>query len=200
MTSQQRRSAGLGPDSKSFRSANRLLREGGYARVVWELVASGTMSRRQGGTEPRLCFLPAARSSWTPVLESALDRLSPDETLIVAFDCGWRRAFLRLLVRRSFHGKKGPSVRQVTRMFREKNARVLASYRVWPAAERPRVMVPAGPSREFAWVHRTGVIGGGGHRLWMRALARSAFASRLVLALAPGLALLVVRDKGYSSP
>jgi hypothetical protein len=68
-----------------------------------------------------------------------------------------------------------------------------AAYVLWPSATNPRFAVPLDGGRAFAWLRRSGVLGGGS-RAVTRLLARQRMVNRILWWSSPG-AFLVVEPR-----
>jgi hypothetical protein len=80
--------------------------------------------------------------------------------------------------------------------FGKENLEVVARYGLWPSARSPRIAFPWGHIHMLYWLQTSGVLGGGGNRLWARILARSILFTPVAAALAPGIAFVVRRSSG----
>lgn len=157
---------------------------------VWLMLAGAG----QGSTPlPVVCALSGrSRDDWQDVIaQHANEAQGRGATLIVAVQKPISRLALDLLARRRPSLRSSPSPKSVWRALEASGLTVKSVYTLWPSIRFPRVAFPAGESRVVIWAQRSGVLGGGGNRLWARLAARSWFFTPLAVFLAPGVAYVV---------
>jgi len=88
---------------------------------------------------------------------------------------------------------KGPRPAEMTEALEKEGLEVVATYGLWPSARSPRIAFPWGHIHMLYWLQTSGVLGGGGNRLWARILARSVLFTPVAAAIAPGIAFVVRR-------
>ena len=85
----------------------------------------------------------------------------------------------------------GPSVRRVRRHLASMNFTVETTHSIWPTPKAARIVLPRKHAMVARYVHRAGLIGGGGQRLWLRTAVRSLAPKWLVEWLTPVVAVFV---------
>lgn len=145
------------------------------------------------GESPNLWMPPPGGKDWAGSLQSASASLGDDE-LIVSVGRPLARSALARLSGRGASSGKGPGPAEMKEAFAKENLEVVASYGLWPSARSPRIAFPWGHIHMFYWLQTSGVLGGGGNRLWARMLARSILFTPVAAALAPGIAFVVRRS------
>ena len=158
---------------------------------VWALMAlSEDGAAGRDGERIVACDLEDAGASWRDDLQAAIDRVPPGGALCVT---GART--IPMAVLEASHARwrwvAGPSPRRLQDALRRGGLDVVGGYRMWPASRNPRVA--SSGSRAAAWMQRSGVLGGGGNRMLMRAVARSRVVTPLVGSLAPRYAVVAMR-------
>lgn len=152
--------------------------------------------------EPRSGALPThtcelrGHDSWRAELTAATKTTPPEGLLLILADRGLSQALLRFLSHGRWRRAKSASLRKLRAQLRESRFEVVAEYVIWPSSGSPRVALRAASFRALRWVQRSGVLGGGGNRLWARALARSALFTPLAYLLAPRVALVARNSAG----
>jgi hypothetical protein len=160
---------------------------------IWRIVLSHANDGTAGGSGAgsKAVWLPLhERSDWRAVLDETMGRMSCGDILLLTFDLDISRRVLTLLARRRWEAGLYPPARAIFQRLRQGGFRIEEKYAVWPSARIPRVCFPATSFRPLYWVQRSGVLGGGGHNLIARALARSALFTPFAFLLAPGVAVL----------
>jgi hypothetical protein len=152
---------------------------------VWRMLAEGT-------SEPVVRALPQPGRSWQSVLaEGVTEAAASGRTLVIPVEKPLARAVLSLLANRKWSMVKTPSVGKIKDELHRLGARVDNSFALWPSARTPRIAFPEGRTRLVHWAQRSGVLGGGGNRLWARSAARSPLFTPFAMLMAPGVALVV---------
>ncbi|MGH2817511.1 MAG: hypothetical protein ACRDJS_03495 [Actinomycetota bacterium] len=155
---------------------------------IWQLLLPG---KDTGSGKPyELCELGAPGPGWPSALAAAIERVPVGGTLLVTCERGNRGAILGLLSHRRWRRVRTPRIPLLERALRDAGFDVVARYSVWPSARTARVVLPAGNYSALRWVQRSGVLGGGGKRLFTRALARSAFFTPVSALLTPAVAIV----------
>jgi len=157
---------------------------------IWVLLSKGE--------SPNLWLPPPGGKDWAASLRSASASLG-DEELIVSVGRPLARSALSRLSGRGSLSSKGPSPTEMTEAFDKERLEVVATYGLWPSARSPRIAFPWGHIHMLYWLQTSGVLGGGGNRLWARILARSVLFTPVAAAIAPGIAF-VVRRTGTGTP
>jgi hypothetical protein len=137
------------------------------------------------------CDLAGAAASWRDTLQAAIDRVPPGGALGVTGDRAVPMAVLEVLSHARWRRAAGPSPRRVQDVLRRGGLDVIGRYRMWPSSRNPRIA--SSGSRAAAWMQRSGVLGGGGNRMLMRAAARSRLTTPLVASLAPRYGVVATR-------
>lgn len=150
---------------------------------IWALLGFGEDSAT------RLWIVPA-RKPWQESLDAAISDVGPDERLIVSVPRPFARRVLSLLSGRGRGSGTGPSPDDVKGALTVRGMVVEATYGLWPSARSPRLAFPRSRLRMLLWAQRSGVLGGGGNRLWARALARSILFTPVAPVILPGLAFV----------
>lgn len=152
---------------------------------VWRMLAEGT-------SEPVVRALPQPGRSWQSVLaEGVAAAASSGTTLVIPVEKPVARAVLSLLANRKWSMAKTPSIGKIKDELHRLGARVDSTFSLWPSARTPRIAFPEGRTRLVRWAQRSGVLGGGGNRLWARSAARSPLFTPFAMLMAPGVALVV---------
>ena len=81
----------------------------------------------------------------------------------------------------------------VIRRLESRGWKVVARYRLWPNATRPRVAVPEGELRSISWLQRSGVLGGGRY-IGVRTLLRSPVLTPWISLTAGATAVLITQS------
>jgi hypothetical protein len=167
---------------------------------VWRLVASrdAIPAGDPPPSETVLCHLHDTSRHWRLALEDGIGTAPRDRVVVVVYDRALPRAVLGALARRWRRPARTPRVGVLLRTLRRQGVEVRSRYAIWPSVTAPRVAIEAGNYRSLRWIQRSGVLGGGGRSLVLRALARSFLFTPFAFVLAPGVAL-VVRVTGPSS-
>ena len=174
---------------KSFTSPDRSLPDD--MSPVWLMLAD-TGAEAGGPVVPIVCALPTDEKPWRSALQVSVERmLKTRTTLIVPLERTGARAVLSLLAHGRLEIRKAPSLRTVRKTIRALGGEIQDAYVLWPNARAPRLAYPKGKRQLVTWAQRSGVLGGGGNRLWARSAARSVLFTPLAAVLSPGLALVV---------
>ena len=142
--------------------------------------------------------LDGSEVEWRAELRKAVD--SRAEWFLIAGDRAAALALLKLLPWRKHSGGVGASRATILEAVSSVGLEPISLYSVWPTAGSPRVAYPLGAKRSFRWLQRSGVIGGGGSRVWARMLAQSRFATPILSLLAPGIILVSRRGSVGRTP
>ena len=151
---------------------------------IWVLLAKGE--------SPNLWLAPPGGKDWASSLRSASASLGNEE-LIVSVGRPLARSALSRLSGRGGLSSKGPSPAEMTEALEKEGLEVVATYGLWPSARSPRIAFPWGHIHMLYWLQTSGVLGGGGNKLWARILARSVLFTPVAAAIAPGIAFVVRR-------
>lgn len=159
-------------------------------RPVWRLIGEDAL-----GSAPLRFSTPVALAGkgWKSDLASAVTTVDRGGMIFFTFDRGLARAALRLLAHGEWQRPVTPSTSGVRRALSADGMEVLQVYALWPSAEQVRLAVSEPSGRRLGWVQRSGVLGGGGSRIWRRALARSRLFSPFVHLLRPSVAVVARR-------
>jgi hypothetical protein len=158
---------------------------------IWRLLAP---AGRTGLTpaEPVVRVLPAGEDKWRQALRDGVGEAKAGaSSLIVVLEGRFSRAVLSLMARRQLSLEKTPRARVVRDELAQMGAAIRGTYVLWPSARAPRIAFPDGRRRVVTWAQRSGVLGGGGNRLWARVAARSPLFTPFAAAMRPGLAFVV---------
>jgi hypothetical protein len=136
--------------------------------------------------------------AWRTDLTVTMKAMPPDELILIHADRGLPQALLGLIAHARFRRARSSSLRKLRAELSRSQFEILAEYVIWPSSGNPRVALRAGSFRAFSWVQRSGVLGGGGDRVWARVLARSPISTLLAYLLAPRLALIARSPAGPS--
>ena len=152
---------------------------------IWRLLTPS-------GSEVRVVALPESNRAWRDVLDEGLEPVrTSGGSAIVVLDRPGARAFLSLLAHGRWSMPRAPSPRAVRRRIHQLGGEVEACHVLWPSARGPRIAFPRRRHRLIVWAQRSGVLGGGGNRLWARKLARSVLFTPWAVVISPGLAFVV---------
>lgn len=160
---------------------------------VWRLLVSRAAIRAGDEVPPSetiVCRFPDPARPWRLALEEAIAAVPPGGILLVTCDRAVPRAILGVLARRRLRLTHAPTVRAMMHALRRPGVEVRGRYAVWPSVGAPRVALEAGSYDALRWVQRSGVLGGGGRSLPLRALARSSLFTPFAFILSPGVALV----------
>ena len=136
-----------------------------------------------------LSRVPAA--NWEELLSHSLASLTLGALVVIA-ERSTARSILSFLARRKRMRIDGPSPREVRAVIERSGKVVYESYDLWPSAQYPKIIFQSSPKNVRRWVQRTGILGGGGTRLWARAATRSRVFTPFVKLLTPAVALVVI--------
>lgn len=160
------------------------------ASPIWLLLAPG--GDTQDGDDGEMpCLLVDGDESWRSTLSDQIAVLPSGRRFIVAYDRRWARTVLGLLSHRRWRREAAPPSQQIERAIESSGGVIQERYWVWPSARVPRLVYPVSDRTTLKWFQRSGVLGGGGRRLWTRVLARSPLFTPLGGLLTPGAALVV---------
>jgi hypothetical protein len=154
---------------------------------IWVLLSRGGV--------PNLWMRPAGGEAWEPSLIRATEAIGDGE-LIVSVARPLARSVLARVTGRGALSTKGPGPTEIEAALERAGVKVVASYDIWPSARSPRVAFPRSRFHMLFWLQTSGVLGGGGNRLWARALARSVVFTPAAAVLSPGVAYVVRREEG----
>lgn len=154
---------------------------------VWRLIAESA-GTDQGGSEA--VVVNAAHVHWRDDFSAALAGAEPGELIFATVDRRTVRAVLGLLAHGVWRRPPAPTVAEVADFLREWGVQLEQRYALWPSAQHVRVAYRQPSPRASSWVQRSGVLGGGGRRVWARALARSALFTPFSRLMTPGVALM----------
>jgi hypothetical protein len=174
----------------------------GRLHPVWRVLPSSDHDGRWAvNTSPQvtICRLSDGKS-WTPAVTAAMEILPPGSCLVVSADRGLPRAFLGLLSHGRWKRESAPPLRKVSTLLERAGFEIRGEYAIWPSADKPRVVLRASDFRGFKWVQRSGVLGGGGRRVLLRAMARSPLATLIAYLLAPAGAVVARRPVPGEQP
>jgi len=166
------------------------------ALPVWQALFPGGQAEALEGS---ICVLSGSERRWREQLLGAAGATSENDWLLVSAD---RSTAVRLLKIVPWRRSQSGGVRSrsaVVAAARDVGLETVAIYTVWPSSGLPKVAYPVDDYGAFRWLQRTGVIGGGGGRIWARLLARSRFTTPFLWALAPGMILVCIK-RGESGP
>jgi hypothetical protein len=159
---------------------------------IWVLLASMFgISHDVVGTE--IVKVPAQQGWKLSLLNVATAGSVP---FLLVGDAGRARSLLRLLAHGRWEKWSGPSRREVIRTAQSLGISVEHIYILWPSTDAPRVAVRLADRRAMRWVQGSGVLGGGGDWVVTRFVARWNILSSLVTSLAPGYALVCIKQQG----
>jgi hypothetical protein len=153
---------------------------------IWVLLSRGGM--------PNLWMRPTGGEAWETSLVQAADEVGDGE-LIVSVARPLARSLLARATGRGGLSTKGPGPAEIEDALERAGLDVVASYVLWPSARSPRVAFPRSRMHMLFWLQTSGVLGGGGNRLWARALARSVVFTPAAAVLSPGVAYVVRRTR-----
>lgn len=153
---------------------------------IWRLIAESAGVRPQQAA----VILPVTDEDWRGDFAAALELAEPGDLIFAVVGRGTARAMLGLLSHGVWRHTTSPGLAEVGDVLRRLGVRVEQRYALWPSADQVRVAFPRPSYRVNAWVQRSGVLGGGGRRVWARALARSPLFTPLSRLLTPGVALV----------
>jgi hypothetical protein len=157
---------------------------------IWRLLAPGG----KAGLTPAspIVRILGAEGDWRQALHEALGEAKVGAvSLIVVMEGRISRAVLSLMARGRLSLKKTPRAQEVRDELAREGAAIKGTYVLWPSARAPRIAFPDGRRKVVAWAQRSGVLGGGGNRLWARVAARSPLFTPLAVAMRPGVAFVV---------
>lgn len=145
-----------------------------------------------GGQDSRIVQLNGL-GAWRAAVSDAIADLEREGTVIFAWDGGLAAWVRRVVTGRGWSNGRSPSSAEVREAILAEGAIVRRRYMIWPSVLSPRVAMPASETEVLRWAHRSGVLGGGGGRLWLRSLARSPLLAPIIRPLIPGKAVLARR-------
>ena len=157
---------------------------------LWRALFPGGQTEALEGS---ICALSGSEHHWREQLRAAAGATSENDWLLVAADRSTAVRLLKIVPWRPSRSGQVRSRSAVVAAARDAGLETVATYTVWPSSGLPRVAYPVDNYRAFRWLQRTGVIGGGGGRIWARLLARSRFTTPLLWALAPGMILVCIK-------
>lgn len=153
---------------------------------IWRLIAENAGARPEQGA----VILPVTDDDWRDDFVASLALAEPGDLIFAVVGRGKARAVLGLLSHGVWRHTASPGLAEVGDVLRRLGVRVEQRYALWPSAHQVRLAFPKPSYRVNAWVQRSGVLGGGGRRVWARALARSPLFTPLSRLLTPGVALV----------
>ena len=165
---------------------------------IWRMLAPSESGDHAGEpVDPTVVALPEPDRSWVSVLEEGLSKTrEAGGAAIIVLDRPRSRALLSLLAHGRWRMMRAPSLRKVRESVQGFGAEIQATYVLWPSARTPRIVFPTGKRRLVTWAQRSGVLGGGGNRLWARRAARSLLFTPFAALMAPGIAFVVRLREG----
>ncbi len=160
---------------------------------VWKMLA---LSAKSDGSvqirEPIVRPMPVSDRSWQASLADGLAMaVVSGSTLVVPVARPVPRAMLSLLAGRRPTLVRTPSAATIQAELGRLGAEIVGTYTLWPSARTPRIAFPQGKNRLVTWAQRSGVLGGGGNRLWARTAARSPLFTPFAILMAPAYAIVV---------
>jgi hypothetical protein len=138
---------------------------------------------------------PTGDEAWEPSLAAAAASVDDGE-LIVSVARPLARSVLARITGRGALSTKGPGPGEIEAALNWHGLEMVATYDLWPSARSPRIAFPRGRFHMLYWLQTSGVLGGGGNRLWARAMARSVAFTPVAAVLSPGIAYVVRRPLG----
>lgn len=154
---------------------------------IWTLLSRGG--------PPNLWMRPTGDEAWEPSLAAAAASVDDGE-LIVSVARPLARSVLARITGRGALSTKGPGPGEIEAALDRHGLEMVATYDLWPSARSPRIAFPRGRFHMLYWLQTSGVLGGGGNRLWARAMARSVAFTPVAAVLSPGIAYVVRRPLG----
>ena len=152
---------------------------------VWRMLAAGSST-------PIVRALPSSDVGWESVISEGMKAAAEGgATLIIPLEKPVARTLLTLAANRKWRYIPTPSASKVSAEVRRLGGRVVGAYSLWPSSRTPRIAFPEGRSGLVRWAQRSGVLGGGGNRLWARSAARSRLFTPFAMYMSPGVALVV---------
>ncbi len=159
------------------------------AHPVLQILASAV---NEGVTVARIVYPPAgSRSSRYSQLQGLLKSIEPPQHLLLVGERPLIVWIRRIINARRYVRERLVSVSRLLWTLRQEGWIIEASYALWPSPTSPRIAVPLSSRHATKWVHRSGVLGGGGHRAWLRAIIRSPILTPLMARSYPVVAILV---------
>ena len=164
---------------------------------VWKMLA---LSAKADGSvriqEPIVRPLPVSDRTWQSSLAEGLALAAESgTTLVIPVERPVPRAVLSLLAGRKWNLVRTPSAGTIRDELDRLGAGIVGTYTLWPSARTPRIAFPQGKNRLVTWAQRSGVLGGGGNRLWARTAARSPLFTPFAILMAPAYALVVRAER-----
>ncbi len=160
---------------------------------VWRMLAAGSST-------PVVRALPTAGQSWESVVADGVRAAAgAGVTLIIPIERAVARTLLTLAANRRWRYTPTPSQAKVGAEVERLGGRVVGAYSLWPSSRTPRIAFPEGRSSLVRWAQRSGVLGGGGNRLWARSAARSRLFTPFAMYMSPGIALVVEVSGGQDA-
>ena len=152
---------------------------------VWRMLAARSNT-------PIVRPLPDPDRRWEAVVAEGVRAAEESgTTLIIPIEKPVARALLTLAANRKWRYTPTPSATKVTAEVQRLGGRVVGAYSLWPSSRTPRIAFPEGKSGLVRWAQRSGVLGGGGNRLWARSAARSALFTPFAMYMSPGVAVVI---------
>jgi hypothetical protein len=150
------------------------------------------------GSTPNLWMRPTGRADWEASLATAAGVMDDGE-LIVSVARPLARSVLARISGRGGLSTKGPGPGDIEEALERHGLEIVASYDLWPSSRSPRIAFPRGRIHMLYWLQTSGVLGGGGNRLWARVMARSVAFTPVAAVLSPGIAYVVRRTSGSTT-
>lgn len=164
----------------------------------WSLLgADFNPSPTHGTTREGVTFLLTdSNSDYDTNLRQRVELLSEGDVFVVATGRPFARHWVRFGSRRRQLRSGGIRLPHLLRSVNSLGFEVERVFAVWPSAEAPLLAVPVRGRHAMRWVQRTGILGGGGDRMWLRILMRSSLFTTLVTHLYPAVAVVARRKSG----
>ena len=163
------------------------------SRTLFSLLAGLSEAERDTSAFAVMAATGRSSEALLSALEQATESMPSLRSVVVVTYRPFVGTLRRLVTGRRPIRCGAMSVRRVRRTLSHQSWGDESVYALWPSGETPSIAVPLTSRGAVRWVHRAGILGGGGQRVWLRVLLRSRLATPLMARSYPAVAVVLRR-------